>query len=191
MRISTSLVLGAIALAAIGCGEEDPYFEGSPSVAEKAPDGGEWRRLRTVRPFNPSQRLTPAEERLTRRIIARDKSLAPLLRDADGHAVVRVGSVTVGGRAALVGGIAEVRLTSPVTGTYRLPAACGDLDGEYIPVGPYEFRFKGVASLHIQVGFADRAVFEAQPMDGDFVFSGDPGTWPQSCRDAAERSRGA
>ncbi len=191
MRVVWLPVLAVAALAAIGCGEDDPYFDASPNVADRAPDGRDWRRLRTVREFGPSQKLTPAEVRLTRRIIARDASLASLLHDAGGHTVSRIGPVTPGGTGALVGGVADVRLASPITGTYRLPAACVDLDGEFVPVGPTDYRFEGVETLMVEVSFADDAVFEAQPDSGDYDTAGDdPGTWPQSCRDAAEQDIG-
>jgi hypothetical protein len=178
--------MAVAAFVSIGCAD-DPYFDGSPEVADRAPDGREWRHLQTVREFGPAQRLAPADVRMTRRIIARDPSLAPLLHDAGGHTVSALGPFTTDG--ALIGAATEVRLASPITGTYQLPAACAG-DG-IIPVGPSELRFNGVNVLDVQVGFADHAVFEVQPVDGDYAFTDDdPGTWPQSCRDTAEQTVG-
>jgi len=193
MRTIAAAMLVAAAFGSFGCGDADPYFDGSPEVADKAPDGREWRQLETVRAFGPSSQLRPAEVRRARRIIDRDRSLAPLLRDADGYAVSRIGSVSSGGRAALVGATADIRLDSPISGTYRLPMACTDLEGEFVPAGADPYRFEGVDTLMVEVSFAEDRVFEIQPgidSHGTYEPPEDPGTWPQSCRDAAEQTIG-
>jgi hypothetical protein len=163
-------------------------------VASRAASGQPFKRLPPVPgprgPGGHNAVLTKADKVKARRIVAADPLLGPVLKAAGGYSVVgRVGPVTPNNPRQLVGAALHLRLAHPVSGTYRLPATCNDLSGQFVLLGATSFKLDHLRAIYVIAGLGTGRVAEVLTEGAGLTQQGNPPI-PSGCARANRQNIG-
>src|SRR6266542_1044511 len=148
MRFAAAAI-GLALITSAGCGGD--------STTSPNRSGAVFARIQPVRRApgaSSTSRLIRAEKVKARRIIATDDLLKPLLDDAGGYAITKMGPIRGGGRHFILGAIVGLRLDRAVEGTYTLPLECSGTTSPPFSLQPTNFSLSQVTALQVVTAFA-------------------------------------